>query len=73
VEPGSPAALASLLLGDTLIGTEDETFSSPQKLAEAIQNNSTGILRLRFLRGDYQKVRRVTVSLAGSGRRPIAA
>jgi serine protease Do len=73
VEPGSPAALASLLLGDILIGTEEMTFSSPQKLADTIQNNATGVLRLRFLRGDYQKVRRVTVSLAGSGRRPIAA
>jgi serine protease Do len=72
VEPGSPAAQASLLPGDILIGTDEQKFSSPQNLAESLQDNSTGTLRLHFLRGDYQKVRRVTVSLAGA-RRPIAA
>jgi len=73
IEPGSPAALASLLPGDILLGTEETTFSSPQKLADILQNNSAGVLRLRFLRGDYKKVRRVTVSLSAAGRRPIAA
>jgi len=73
IEPGSPAALASLLPGDILLGTEETTFSSPQKLADVLQNNSAGVLRLRFLRGDYKKVRRVTVSLSAAGRRPIAA
>jgi len=73
IEPGSPAALASLLPGDILLGTEETTFSSPQRLADVLQNNSAGVLRLRFLRGDYKKVRRVTVSLSAAGRRPIAA
>jgi serine protease Do len=72
IEQGSPASRASLLPGDILLGTDERKFSAPQSLAEALQENSTGILRLHFLRGDYQKVRRVTVSLAGS-RRPIAA
>lgn len=73
IDPGSPAAQASLLPGDILLGTEEVPFSSPQNLAEILQNNSGGTLRLRFLRGDYWKVRRVTVSLAAPGRRPIAA
>jgi serine protease Do len=72
IEPGSPAAQASLLPGDILLGTDERKFSAPQSLGEALQDNSSGILRLHFLRGDYEKVRRVTVSLAGS-RRPIAA
>jgi serine protease Do len=73
IEPGSPAAQASLLPGDILLGTEENAFSSPQNLADALQNGSDGMLRLKFLRGDYTKVRRVTVSLAAPGRRPIAA
>jgi serine protease Do len=73
IDPGSPAAQASLLPGDILLGTEEVPFSLPQNLAEILQNNSGGTLRLRFLRGDYLKVRRVTVSLAAPGRRPIAA
>jgi len=73
IEPGSPAALASLLPGDILLGTEETMFSSPQRLADVLQNNSAGVLRLRFLRGDYKKVRRVTVSLRVGAGRPIAA
>jgi serine protease Do len=73
IEPASPAAQASLLPGDILLGTDEIVFSSPQNLADVLQNNSGDMLRLRFLRGDYTKVRRVTVSLAASGRRPIAA
>ncbi len=73
IEPGSPAALASLLPGDILLGTEDLAFRSPRNLAKALEENSNGALRLKFLRGDYNKVRRVTVSLTASGRRPMAA
>jgi serine protease Do len=73
IEPGSPAALASLLPGDILLGTEDVAFSSPRALAKALEEDSGGVLRLKFLRGDYNKVRRVAVSLTASGRRPMAA
>jgi serine protease Do len=72
IEPGSPAAQASLLPGDILLGTDEIAFSSPQNLGDVLQNSSGDSLRLRFLRGDYTKVRRVTVSWA-PGRRPIAA
>lgn len=73
VEPGSPAAQASLLPGDILLGADELPFMSPQNLVDVLQNNAGGTLRLRFLRGDYAKVRRVTVSLAAPGGRPIAA
>jgi len=72
IEPGSPAAQASLLPGDILIGAAEENFRSAETLAVALQN-SAGILRLKFLRGDYAKVRQVSVSLVPGGRRPIAA
>jgi serine protease Do len=73
IEPGSPAALASLLPGDILLGTDGVVFRSPEALSEVLEKNSDGSLRLKFLRGDYRKVRHVTVRLAKHGRRPIAA
>lgn len=63
VEPESPAALASLLPGDILLGTEEKRFGSPEDLARALQGNGPRVLRLEFLRGDYQRIRRVTVRL----------
>lgn len=61
VEPESPAALASLLPGDILLGTEEKRFNSLEDLARSLQGNGPGVLRLEFLRGDYQRIRRVTV------------
>jgi len=63
VEPESPAALASLLPGDILLGTEEKRFASLEDLARALQGNGPRVLRLEFLRGDYQRIRRVTVQL----------
>jgi len=63
VEPESPAALASLLPGDILLGTEEKRFASLDDLARALQGNGPRVLRLEFLRGDYQRIRRVTVQL----------
>jgi serine protease Do len=73
IEPSSPAAQSSLLPGDILVGTEQVSFSSPEVLAKVLQDNSSGILRLQFLRGDYGRVRRVTVSLTNFARRSVAA
>lgn len=73
VDPGSPAATASLMQGDILLGTEEAAFASAGDLVDALQGNDARILRLEFLRGDYRKVRRVSVSLEGRGRTPIAA
>lgn len=63
VEPGSPAALASLLPGDILLGTEERPFFGIQDLVRALQGNGPRVLRIEFLRDDYTRVRRVTVQL----------
>ena len=63
VQPDSPAALASLLPGDILLGTEEKRFASLEDLARALQGSGPRVLRLEFLRGDYERIRRVTVQL----------
>jgi serine protease Do len=75
VEPGSPAAQASLMAGDILLGTEERPFQSLGDLAEAMDVLGLRLLRLEFLRGDYSRVRRVTVQLGASknGKDRIAA
>jgi serine protease Do len=73
VEPGSPAAMASLLTGDILLGTEEGAFGSTEDLARILQGNDRRVLRLRFLRGDYRKQRRVSISLQARERSSIAA
>ncbi len=69
VEPGTPAARASLLPGDILLGTEEKRFTSVHGLNEALQGNEVTLLRLELLRGDYERVRRVNVQLAPRGRK----
>jgi len=73
IEPGSPAAQASLLPGDILIGTEAGAFHSVEDLAAALDGAGSRILRLEFLRGDYSRVRKVSVQHAGRGKGAIAA
>jgi len=73
IEPGSPAALASLLPGDILLGTESTAFASASDLADAVSRCEARVLRLRFLRGDYGKIRTVSVALGEGGRSSIAA
>ena len=65
VEPDSPAANASLLPGDILLGTEEKSFSSLEDLSTSLQGKGPRLLRLAFLRGNYQRFRRVTVRLGG--------
>ena len=75
VEPGSPAEQASLMAGDILLGLEDTAFHSIEDLAQAVDGTGHGLLRLEFLRGDYSRVRRVTVRLRVSvpGKGSVAA
>jgi serine protease Do len=73
IEPGSPAAQASLLPGDILLGTEANAFRSVEDLAAALDGGSSRLLRLEFLRGDYSRLRKVSVQLAGRGKGAIAA
>ena len=65
VEPNSPAAYASLLPGDVLLGAEDKSFASVDSLVETLRGSGLRLIRFAFLRGDYQHVRHVTVQLGG--------
>lgn len=75
IEPESPAGRASLLPGDILLGTEEKRFVGLEDLSRALQGTGPRILRLEFLRGDYQRVRRVAVQLGNQlpGRSRAAA
>jgi len=75
VEPDSPAAQASLMAGDILLGAEERPFQSIDDLVKAMDGQGPRLLRFEFLRGDYSRVRRVTVRLGGSndGKDRIAA
>jgi serine protease Do len=72
VEPDSPAANASLLPGDILLGTDEKSFNSLDDLSKSLQGSGPRLLRLAFLRGDYERFRRVTVQL-GAQRIPRSA
>jgi len=63
------------MAGDILLGTEDGHFQSIEDLAGAIDGEGLRLLRLEFLRGDYSRVRRVTVQLGipNDGKDRIAA
>jgi serine protease Do len=61
VEQDSPAASASLLPGDILLGTDEKSFVSVDDLAKALQGRGPRLVRFEFLRGDYQSIRQVTV------------
>jgi serine protease Do len=73
VEPDSPAANASLLPGDILLGTDEKSFASLDDLASALQGSGPRVLRLAFLRGDYTHFRRVAVQLGAQRSRSAVA
>ena len=73
VEPDSPAARASLLPGDILLGAEDKPFSVLDDLSRALRGEGPRTLRLEFLRGDYVRLRRVTVQLGNASQRSSVA
>jgi hypothetical protein len=58
-----------LLLGDILLGTDAGAFAAVEDFAAALQKENGLLLRLEFLRGDYSRVRRVSVQLEDRGRR----
>jgi serine protease Do len=75
IAEGSPAALASLLPGDTLLGTEERRFVAVEDLRTLLQGVGERQARFEFLRGDYANVRKVTVLFGGAkpDERPEAA
>ena len=73
VEPDSPAANASLMPGDILLGTDEKSFASVDDLAASLQGSGPRVVRLAFLRGNYDRFRRVTVQLGAKNVRRSAA
>jgi serine protease Do len=65
------ASMASLIIGDILVGVEGVLFRSVNDLAIALQGTGERILNLFFLRGDRRTIRRVAVRL-GMARRVAA-
>ncbi len=63
VAPNGPAAAASILLGDLLLGANGKRFRSVDDLADAIDASAGGVLVLQFARGDHRKQREVVVPL----------
>ena len=69
VQEGSPAANASLLPGDILLGAEDQRFTDLGDLHRVLEGPGFCQVRFEFLRGNYHHIRRVTVLLGrGTGR-----
>src|SRR6202050_4505984 len=69
VEPGSPAGRASLLPGDILLGSEGQPFSLLEDLSRALRGTGPRTLRMEFFRGDYSRIRRVTIQLGSQATR----
>jgi serine protease Do len=68
IEARSPAANASLLLGDILLGADRQEFHTVDDLGDVLEQGNGSPLRLEFLRGDYKQVRKVSVALPPRGR-----
>jgi serine protease Do len=62
--PGGPAASASLLPGDILVGANEEHFHYVDDLEMLLANYREPLLTLQFRRGGEGKGRRVTVQFA---------
>ncbi len=72
IDPGSPAAYASLMIGDVLVGANEASFESPADLADSIAEAGRGVLRLRFTRGDRTRERQTAVSFSVQANREAA-
>jgi serine protease Do len=71
VSPGGPGSMASLMIGDILVGIDGVLFRSVNDLEIALQGTAERVLNLLFLRGDRRNIRRVAVKL-GMARRVAA-
>ena len=63
--------MASLMIGDILVGVGGVLFRSINDLEIALQGTAERILNLLFVRGDRRNIRRVAVRL-GMDRRVAA-
>jgi serine protease Do len=73
IQEGSPAATASLLPGDILLGTEERKFACIDDLRRVLEGPGLRQVRLEFLRGSYDPIRKVTLLLGTMQRQAQAA
>jgi S1-C subfamily serine protease len=59
VGSGSPAAQASLMVGDVIVGSGGKLFQTFDDLSYALELND-GAVRVQFLRGDRRSIRETT-------------
>jgi serine protease Do len=62
IESGGAADIASLRVGDILVGVNGGPIDAMDSLSDALDNGSA-VLRLQFLRGDRSRVREAVVQL----------
>jgi serine protease Do len=68
VFPGSAASVASLMIGDVVLGANETLFRSVNDLEIALQGRGERVLQLLFVRGDRRKIRKVAVRLGAAVR-----
>jgi len=73
ITPSGPAAEASLLPGDILLGAGGKDFRSVEDLSAVLDQGGAPVLRFEFLRGDYGRVRKVSVQLRARDRQGAIA
>jgi serine protease Do len=64
IDPQSPAARASLLPGDVLVGAAGVLFHSAEDLEDALHAGSDGQIEIEFRRGAGNQIRKVVAQVA---------
>jgi serine protease Do len=64
IDPQSPAARASLLPGDLLVGVSGRPFHSAEDLEHALHSSRDGQIEIEFRRGAGNQVRKVVAQVA---------
>jgi serine protease Do len=63
ISKGSAAEMASLMLGDILIGVEGKELETLEDFERVLDGDGERVMRLQFLRGDRAAIRTVAVAL----------
>jgi len=67
IDPQSPAARASLLPGDLLVGAGGRPFHSAEELEDALYSSHDGQIEIEFRRGEGHQIRKVVAQVAAKG------
>jgi serine protease Do len=63
IAPDSPAARASLLPGDVLVGASSRPFRSADDLEAALHSSRNAALEIEFRRGGSDQIRKVVTQV----------